>query len=197
MHLEFCYPAKPAGSHKGSGSHLSESIEPAVRQLRATTVVNHLEAENQHDIAATLATFKSGVARTELPGEVAVGHDAVADSYRELFIAFPDMRFDIEPGSLCHHDHQVMMETHVRGTHLGPYRGLPPTGRAVKLPLALIFEFDGAELVCERAYFDRMDLLIQLGVGRDPNSTAGQIATLLNHPVTVARAALRARRLRN
>ena len=173
------------------------SVDAELRQLREATVLTHLEAENQHDIAATLATFKNGAARTELPGEVAVGHDAVADSYRELFTAFPEMRFDIKPGSLCHHDDQVIVETRVLGTHLGQYRGLPPTGRSVELPLVAIFTFHEADLVCERAYFDRIGLLIQLGVGRDPNSTAGRIATLLNHPVTVARAALRSRRVQN
>lgn len=174
------------------------SVDAELRQLRETTVLAHFEAENKHDIAATLATFKSGSARTELPGEVADGPNAVADSYRELFTAFPDMRFtDIESGSLCHHGDRVILESRVQGTHRGPYRGLSPTGRRVDLPVVAIFEFDGPDLVCERAYFDRITLLIQLGVGRDPNTTAGRIATLLNHPITVARAALRSRRARN
>lgn len=170
------------------------SVGAELRQSRETTVLAHFEAENNHDIAATLVTFKPGYGRTELPGEVADGPNAVADSYRELFTAFPDMRFtDIEPGSLCHHGERVILESRVQGTHLGPYRGLPPTGRWVDLPVVAIFEFDGPDLVCERAYFDRLALLISLGVGRDPNTRAGRIATLLNHPMTVVRAALRSR----
>lgn len=78
-----------------------------------------------------------------------------------------------------------------------PIAAFPPTGRWVDLPVVAIFEFDGPDLVCERAYFDRISLLIQLGVARDPNTTAGRIATLLNHPMTVARAALHSRRARN
>jgi steroid delta-isomerase-like uncharacterized protein len=169
-------------------------VEATLRQLRETTVLAHFEAENQHDVAATLATFKSGVARTELPGEVADGPDAVADAYRELFTGFPDLRFsDVKPGSVCHHGDSVILETHVRGTHRGPYRGLPPTGRWVDLPVVAIFQFDGPDLLSERAYFDRLDLFIQLGVGRDPNTRAGKIRTLLNHPVTIGLAALRSR----
>ncbi|MCV7075080.1 nuclear transport factor 2 family protein [Mycobacterium szulgai] len=80
------------------------SVDAELRQLSETTVLAHFEAENKHDVAATLATFKSGSARTELPGEVADGPNAVAAAYRELFTAFPDMRFiDIKPESLCHH----------------------------------------------------------------------------------------------
>jgi steroid delta-isomerase-like uncharacterized protein len=172
--------------------------DAGLRQSREATALAHFEAENEHDIAATLATFKSGAARTELPGgEVADGPDAVADWYRELFTALPDLRFDFKPGSLCHHGDQVILETRLHGTHRGPFRGLPPTGRRVDLPLVAIFQFDGPDLLCERGYYDRLTLFIQLGVARDPNTLAGRIATILNHPVTVARAALRSRRVDN
>jgi steroid delta-isomerase-like uncharacterized protein len=172
-------------------------VDAGLRQSREQTVLAHLEAENRQDVAATLATFKSGAARTELPGEVADGPDAVAANYRELFTALPDMHFDIKSGSLCHHGDRVMIETCVHGTHRGPYRGLPPTGRRVEWPMLLIFEFDGPDLLCERVYYDRLSAFIQLGVARDPNTLTGRIMTLLNHPVTVARAALRSRRIDN
>jgi predicted ester cyclase len=161
-------------------------VDAGLRQLREQTVLAHLEAENRQDVAATLATFKPGAARTELPGEVAGGPDAVAATYRELFTALPDM-----------HGHRVMTETCLHGTHRGPFRGLPPTGRRVDVPMLLIFQFDGADLVSERVYYDRLSLFIQLGVARDPNTLTGRIMTLLNHPVTVARAALRSRRIDN
>lgn len=78
------------------------AVDAGLRQSRETTVVAHLEAENQHDVEATLATFKHGAARTELPGgQIADGADAVAATYRELFAARPDLHFDITPGSLC------------------------------------------------------------------------------------------------
>ncbi|MBB5168353.1 ester cyclase [Mycobacterium sp. AZCC_0083] len=173
-------------------------VDAGLRRSRETTVLAHLEAENQHDVAATLATFKPGAGRTELPGgEIADGPDAVADTYRELFTALPDLHFDIEPGSLCHHGDRVISETRVRGTHRGPFRGLPPTGRRVDLPVVAVFEFDGPDLVCEHAYYDRLTLFIQLGVARDPNSVTGRVITLLNHPLTVGRPAMRARRLDN
>ena len=59
-------------------------VDADLRQSREQTVLAHLEAENRQDVAATLATFKPGAARTELPGEVADGPDAVAATYREL-----------------------------------------------------------------------------------------------------------------
>jgi len=172
-------------------------VDAGLRQSREQTVLAHLEAENRRDVAATLATFKPGAARTELPGEVNDGPDAVAATYRGLFTALPDLHFDIEPGSLCHQGDRVMIETCLHGTHRGPFRGLPPTGRRVDVPMSCIFQFDGPDLLCERAYYDRLSLFIQLGVARDPNTMTGRIVTLLNHPVTFARAALRSRQIDN
>ena len=40
-------------------------------------------------------------------------------------------------------------------------------------------------------FFDLGTALRQLGVARDPNTTSGKIATVLNHPVTIGRALLR------
>jgi hypothetical protein len=89
----------------------------------------------------------------------------------------------------------VIGETRLQGTHMRTFRGLPPTGRRIDMPLVAIFVFDGPDLLCERVYWDRLTLFIQLGVARDPNTRAGKLATLLNHPVTLTRAALRSRRV--
>jgi len=101
---------------------------------------------------------------------------------------------DLEPGSLCHHGNLVIGETRLQGTHMRTFRGLPPTGRRIDMPLVAIFVFDGPDLLCERVYWDRLTLFIQLGVARDPNTPTGKLMTLLNHPVMLTRAALRSRR---
>jgi predicted ester cyclase len=171
-------------------------VNAALRQSREATVLAHLDAEKHRDLEATLATFKVGAARLELPGgEVADGTAEVAATYSDLFHAFPDLSFpDLAPDSLCHHGDVVIVETRLQGTHIGTFRGLPPTGRRIDMPLVAIFEFDGPDLLCERVYWDRLALFIQLGVARDPNTKAGKLTTLLNHPVTLARATIRARR---
>ena len=46
-------------------------------------------------------------------------------------------------------------------------------------------------MICERTYFDIGTPLRQLGVARDPNTLAGKVATALNHPVVVGKAAVR------
>ena len=85
-----------------------------------------------------------------------------------------------------------MLEVVIRGQHLGPWRGLPPTGAQIELSLCGIFTFDDAErLAGERIYYDRATLLRQLGVFHEPDRALGRITTLLTHPLTMAQIAMR------
>src|SRR5205085_2643254 len=73
---------------------------------------------------------------------------------------------------------------------LGPFRGLPATGRAFEVRCVAVFEFDdGDGIVCERPYFDSATILRQLGIAHDPLTLRGRLATLANHPVTIGTAA--------
>ena len=57
--------------------------------------------------------------------------------------------------------------------------------------MLIVFPFEGEAMMGERIFFDLNTALRQLGVARDPNSTAGKVTTALNHPVTIGRALLR------
>ena len=74
------------------------------------------------------------------------------------------------------------------GTHLGSFRGLPPTGREFEMRFCAMFLFEEDRLVCERVYFDAATILRQLGIAHDPLTLRGRVATVLNHPLTVGRA---------
>jgi len=50
----------------------------------------------------------------------------------------------------------------MKGTHLGEWAGLKPTGKKMDVPVACIFEFDKDKLVCEKVYFDMATLVNQL-----------------------------------
>jgi hypothetical protein len=56
----------------------------------------------------------------------------------------------------------VILEFWLTGTHLGPLRSIPPTGRRFRVRMIACFEFDGTELICERIYFDTLTMLRQL-----------------------------------
>ena len=93
--------------------------------------------------------------------------------------------------ALHHADDAVIVEAMLYGTHEGPYRGLPPTGREFEMRFCAIFDFEEDRLMCERVYFDANTVLRQLGIAHDPLTLKGRVATVLNHPFTVGRAVTR------
>lgn len=71
-------------------------------------------------------------------------------------------------------------------------RGLPGTGREIEVESCTMFAFDvQGKLAGERIYYDRAELLRQVGVFREPEESIGKVITPLLHPVTLARALVR------
>jgi steroid delta-isomerase-like uncharacterized protein len=161
----------------------------ALRQKREAIVVEHMESENRHEFDATLETFEHPRYELIATGEVHDGAAEVAAYFEETRTAFPDQRNELI--ALHHADEAVIVEAMLYGTHLGPYRGLPPTGRSFEMRFCAMFLFEDDRLVCERVYFDAGTVLRQLGIAHDPLSLRGRVATVLNHPLTVSRAVIR------
>ena len=165
------------------------AVAEDLRAKRERIVIEHMESENRHEFDVTLETFEHP--RYELigTGDVYDGETDVARYFEETRAAFPDQRNELI--ALHHSDDAVLVEANLYGTHLGAFRGLPPTGRSFELRICALFLFDDDRLVCERVYFDAGTLLRQLGIGRDPLSVTGRVATVLNHPLTISRAVAR------
>jgi predicted ester cyclase len=56
----------------------------------------------------------------------------------------------------------VIVECRFGGTHKGVWAGIEPTGNRMEVKAALIFVFEGDDLVCEKVYFDHSTILRQL-----------------------------------
>lgn len=132
----------------------------SLRQRREEIVMQHADAENRHDVEATIATFHRP--RYEVNGQLSDGTSAVRELLQGLMNAFPDLHAEI--GKLRHADNAVFGETLITGTHYGEWAGIPATGRRVEVPVAAIFEFDGDKLLCEKVYMDFAAVLTQIGV---------------------------------
>jgi steroid delta-isomerase-like uncharacterized protein len=160
-----------------------------LRARREAVVREHMESENAYDFDTTIATF--GHPRYELvaTGDVYDGEEEVRAYFAESRRAFPDQRNELV--ALHHADEAVIVEFDVLGTHLGPLRALPPTGRAFRCRSSAHFVFDGDQLVCERVYFDQLSIMRQLGLAHDSASLAGRVTMLISHPLTVGRAVAR------
>ncbi len=156
---------------------------------KVKTVREHVKAENAGDYEAALATFKHPRYEYVATDEVHDGPEEVMAHWEELHRAFPDQKVEIV--KLRRSDEAAVIEAVARGTHTGPLRGLPPTGRSFELPFLAIFVFDGDDLIGERVYYDSVTLLQQLGVVRDLDSLTGRLETAAAHPYTIGRGLVR------
>lgn len=155
---------------------------------RVRTVEEHIRRENEHDLKGVLDTFGESARYDEEPwDDHYLGRDQVRAYYQRLFQAAADMQVEIKQRHVA--DEAVILEVILTGTHTGAWRGLPATGRKVRLPLCAIYTFDEHnKLAGERIYYDRATVLRQLGVLHEPESVAGRLSTLVGHPITMARA---------
>jgi steroid delta-isomerase-like uncharacterized protein len=158
---------------------------------KVALVAEHVRRENAHDLPGIMATFGRSAFYDDEPwGEHHEGLDAVHAYYENLLASLPDLRIDIMRSIGA--EEAVILEVHISGTHLGPWRGLPATGRRVIFPLCGVFTFDDeGKLAGERIYYDRVSVLQQVGLYHDPQSAIGKVETLVAHPLTIARAYVR------
>jgi steroid delta-isomerase-like uncharacterized protein len=158
---------------------------------RIAIVDRHIRLENEHDLEGVLATFGDHARYDDEPwGEHYEGRDGVRSFYQQLMAALPDLVIDVQRRHVT--DDAILVEVMIRGTHLGAWRSLPPTGRRVEIPLCGVYTFDGDDqLAGEKIYYDRGTVLRQLGVFHEPQSVLGQISILATHPVTIVRALAR------
>ncbi len=138
------------------------TTEQDMRARREAIVVEHMESENHHDYETTMGTF--GHPRYEIipTGDVWDGDEEVRGYFEATRTAFPDQRNELI--ELHHTDAGVIVEFMLKGTHEGPLRGIPPTGKSFECRCTAFFLFEEDSLVCERVYFDAATILSQLGL---------------------------------
>jgi steroid delta-isomerase-like uncharacterized protein len=122
-------------------------------------------AFNGRDLAALAALWVPDV-HYRAPGEETRTRDAALARERALIATFPDVRADLRRFVAA--ESRLLIEGRLHGTHDGPLRlgasTLAPTGRAVVVSFVGAFEFEAGRIQRERVYYDRLELLEQLGV---------------------------------
>jgi predicted ester cyclase len=138
---------------------LAFPFDPAEERRIKRLWVRHSIAEDRRDIDGLVATLAPGcVYEIVGAGLRWDGHEGARAFYTELFAAFPDNHFaltDIVIGP------QGVFEAVVlEATHVGPFAGLAPTGRHVRLELAILFPWDSASqrFLGEQIFIDRTAL---------------------------------------
>jgi len=171
---------------------MATSAVPLDRQSRRMALVEeHVRCENAHDLEGVIQTFGETARYDDEPWDTHYeGRDQVRQFYRQLMAALPDLSIEIVRRHVA--ADTIVLEVIIRGTQQGPWRGLPPTGRRVEVPLCGVYTFSADDrLAGEKIYYDRALVLRQLGVFHEPQTALGDLTILLTHPVTIAQALTR------
>ena len=134
-----------------------------LRARREALILEHVGAENRHDIKGVVGTFARAQYDVVPLGTPTEGAPQVEELLGALFAAFPD--FHAEITRLLHADDAVFADVVMTGTHQGEWVGIPASGRSMSVRSACVFDFEGADLVNESVYFDHAALLNQIGAG--------------------------------
>jgi steroid delta-isomerase-like uncharacterized protein len=81
---------------------------------------------------------------------------------------FPDLRFTTE--DMIGEKNEVVVHWTVRGTHTGPFLGMPPTNRPCNVSGTSISRMEGGKIVEHWADWNVMTLMEQLGVSAPPKA---------------------------
>jgi predicted ester cyclase len=138
-------------------ARLAWPADPATHRRIRRLWQRHAIAEDRRDIDGLIATLAPGcvyeIVGTGLRWE---GHAGARAFYTELFAAFPDNRFDLT--DIVIGPQGVFEAVVLEATHLGAFARLEPTGRRVRLELAILFPwnpaaqlFDGEQIFIDRA----------------------------------------------
>ena len=142
-----------------------------LRERREAIVREHMESENVHDFETTMDTFDHPRYEIIPTGDVWDGDEEVRRYFEATRAAFPDQRNELI--ALHHADAGVIVEFDLKGTHEGPLRGIPATGKEFSCRTVAFFLFEEDRLVCERVYFDAATILSQLGLVQPAPSLQG------------------------
>jgi len=121
--------------------------------------VRHSIAEDRRDIDGLIATLAPDCVY-EIVGSGLrwAGHAGARAFYTELFAAFPDNRFALS--DIVIGPQGVFEAVALEATHVGPFAGLAPSGRRVRLELAILFPWDPSTRLFsgEQIFLDRAQL---------------------------------------
>ncbi len=137
-------------------SRLGWPADPATHRKIRRLWQRHSIAEDRRDIDGLVATLSPDcvyeIVGTGLRWD---GHDGARAFYTELFAAFPDNVFALN--DIVIGPQGVFEAVVLEATHLGPFAGLQPSGRRVRLELAILFPWDPAteRFQGEQIFIDR------------------------------------------
>ena len=131
----------------------------------------HLLAENEQDLAATLATLHPECRFDDLAtGQTWHGRDGAAAHYRQWWTTFDvEVRRGKGQRPYTTADDVYIGEATWHGRPVGRFLGIEPTGKTIVQPFIVILSFRDGLMLGERFHYDLASLLRQIGADPIPS----------------------------
>jgi hypothetical protein len=127
-----------------------------------TCLIEHLRAENRHDMTAVLATLHPECVFVDMPLGLRLHGRAGARHHYDIW--WSAFGATVDDGRTDWIDDDFLVgEAAFVGRHDGPFVGIEPTGRAIRVPFVVFVEFRDGLLAAERFLYDLNGLLRQIG----------------------------------
>jgi steroid delta-isomerase-like uncharacterized protein len=134
----------------------------ALEELNVRVAREHFAAESAHDTPRTLATLAEDIMyHVVASGAIVHGKEAVSKYYDVWWTAFPDVKIEVK--RLVASGEWVFAENEVSATHLGPWLGIPPTGKRTVQHLCAVCRMRDGLLIEETVYYDQLERIRQIG----------------------------------
>jgi steroid delta-isomerase-like uncharacterized protein len=123
----------------------------------------YFDAWNRRDPEAIAAALAPDGTYSDPNVPAGLGPEATAEYAGGLFAAFSDLAFELTSAAECGQG-TVAAQWIMTGTNDGPFQGLPPSGRTVRLPGADFIATKGDRVRSVVGYFDTAVVPRQLGL---------------------------------
>ncbi len=133
----------------------------------AALLARHVDAENAHDMQATLATLHPDCVFQDMALDREYrGHTGAATYYRLWWDAF-GLRFRHDDRSHIHwtSEGRCIAEGVFAGVHVAPFMGIEPTGVEVTYRFVVVVDFRDGLMAGERFYYDIAGIHRQIASG--------------------------------
>ncbi|HNP73876.1 MAG TPA: ester cyclase [Kouleothrix sp.] len=118
---------------------------------------------NTHDAAAAAAYFADNAELRDVAvSRPAVGRSQIAGLYARHFAAFPDSHVRVE--RIVAEGSTVAVEWSLSGTHMGPFMGIPATGKPINFNGISLIRYHNGAAVADTRVWDVAGLLRQIGL---------------------------------
>jgi len=135
--------------------------ETEERNLAA--VSNVLEFWNTHDVEGILEFYDEEIVWKNMGLEEAYeGKQAVREFLTRLMTALPDLVFTVDH-KIARGDN-VSEQWSIRGTHLGTFMGVPPTGRQIVIEALSMVTMRDGKFLRDEFYWDTRKVMNQMGL---------------------------------